>query len=474
MKPSRFRLPLVLTAAFVAVAACGGRSDLDPLPFISGDGEGGTNDGGSSGEGGSSTSTGISPMTTGVTSSTGTGGAPPLCEPPVVAWSQYVEDLGHVFDPASATDDDQNVFLFAAYEAPIEHGMVLQKIDPCGNVLFSRAMPDARPGTAVGGVFSQGRAIFGGEGVVLAFEPDGDPLWARSFEGATIYALAEHDGHVYVTGGFSGTVAFGTDLRTAMGGDDIFILRLDAAGGVDWVQTFGSVVEEQGAAIAVGATGNLCVGTRGGGSIQWGTMSGTSSAAILQLSGDTGEVRSAISTPDAETYAMTTIGEDCLAVGGYTVTLWLGPVALPTAVDGWNGFAARVGPLAQVVWARPFGPDFGMPRTIVVDEATDTVLIGGSLHGAWTFEDASVLGTEITKANSLFVLGLGQADGGYVWGRTFEGAIFHRTEEIHPMGDGAVILTGTFEGPGLDFGQGALGEGAPNSVFVARMDVPTP
>jgi hypothetical protein len=474
MSPSRIRLALALAGPLAVFAACGGRSDLDPFSVpLPGDGDGAaTSDGGSSGDGGS-TSTSISPMTsTGVTSSTGTGGAPPLCEPPVAAWSQYVDDLGHVFDPASAIDDEANLFLFAAYEAPSEHGMVLRKVDPCGNVLFSRAMPDARPGTAVGGVFAAGRVVFGGEGVIAAFEPDGDPLWTRSFEGATVQALAEHDGYVYVTGGFSGTVAFGTETRTAVGADDIFVARLDHNGGVDWVQTFGSVVEEQGAAIAVGATGNLCVGTRGGGSIQWTMTSGTSAAAIVQLSGETGELRSAIATPEAETYAMTTVGDDCLAVGGYTTSLWLGPVALPTAVDGWNGFAARIGPLSAVVWARPFGPDFGMPRTIVLDETSETALIGGSLHGAWTFEDASVLGTEITKANALFVLGLDLDDGGYVWGRTFEGSIFHRTEDIHPMNDGAVMITGTFEGPGLDFGQGPLGEAAPKSVFVARVDVP--
>ncbi len=470
MRPSRIRLALATPLALAA--ACGGRSDLDPLSTLLSGSGGSASEGGSSGDGGS-TSTGISPTTaTGVTSSTGTGGAPPACEPPIAAWSQYVEELGHVFDPASAIDDEQNLFLFAAYEAPAEHGMVLRKIDPCGNVLFSRAMPDARPGTAVGGVFAAGRVVFGGEGVVAAFEPDGDPLWARSFEGATIEALAEHDGYVYITGGFSGTVVFGTEVRTAIGGSDIFVARLDDGGGVDWVQTPGSVADEQGAAVAVGATGNLCLGTRGSGFIQWTMDSNPSSAAIVQLSGETGEIRSAIATPEAETYAMATIDDDCLAVGGYTTSLWLGPVALPTAADGWNGFAARIGPLAQVVWARPFGPDFGMPRTIVLDESSETALIGGSLHGAWTFEDASVLGTEVTKANSLFVLGLGLDDGGYAWGRTFDGSIFHRTEDIHPVNDGAVMLTGTFEGPGLDFGQGSLGVEASKSVFVARVDVP--
>jgi hypothetical protein len=113
-----------------------------------------------------------------------------------------------------------------------------------------------------------------------------------------------------------------------------------------------------------------------------------------------------------------------------------------------------------------------MPRSVVLDDGTGSVLLAGSLHGAWQFEDGSVLGTQITKANSLFVLSLDRESGGFTWGRTFDGSIFHRAEDIHPLADGSVIVTGTYEGVGLDFGQGPLGGSAQESVFVARIDGP--
>jgi hypothetical protein len=462
--------PRALTtfATSMLVIACGARSDLDPTPGAAG-GEGG----GGGATSAITTGSGASGVTT--SSSTGgggEGGGPPACEPPIAAWSLEIEDHGRVVDPASVTDDEGTTYLFAAYAKGLEHGMVLSKIDACGNVLWLRTMPDARPGTTVGGVIVDGVVLFAGEGVIAAFSEDGDALWSRLFDNTTIRAMTARGGAAYVTGRFSGLVDIGGHFLSAVGGDDIFTARIASDGAVLWAESYGSPTFEEGTAIAVGETGTLCLGTFGNGTISWPQAFTAGSSALVQLSSDTGEVRAAIATPDAETNAMATLGDDCLAIGGYTTSLHLGPVSLPTAADGWNGFAARIGPLASVVWARPFGPDFGMPRSVVVDDGTGSVLLAGSLHGAWQFEEGSVLGTQITKANSLFVLSLERDSGGFTWGRTFDGSIFHRAEDIHPLADGSVIVTGTYEGVGLDFGQGPLGGSAQESVFVARIDGP--
>ncbi|MFW5798159.1 MAG: DUF4347 domain-containing protein, partial [Planctomycetota bacterium] len=80
----------------------------------------------------------------------------------------------------------------------------------------------------------------------------------------------DDDGAVYLTGEFQGTVDFdpgaGTVNKTAVGGDDIFIQKLNADGSLAWVVTYGGADGgyvggvDNGHAIEVDDAGNVYVG----------------------------------------------------------------------------------------------------------------------------------------------------------------------------------------------------------------------
>ena len=82
----------------------------------------------------------------------------------------------------------------------------------------------------------------------------GSDDWGRS---TTVDAA----GNGYTTGFFKGTVDFdpgaGTFNITSVGGRDIFITKLDAAGNLVWAKGMGGASDDEGFSIAVDASGNV-------------------------------------------------------------------------------------------------------------------------------------------------------------------------------------------------------------------------
>lgn len=483
----------------LGLTACGARSTLEP-----GDAPASSGEGGAAQTSSTTTTTAATSTTSSSASTGGGGGAPPTCLEPVEAYSLAIPESGAVVDPASVVDGDGNVYVLAIYSGapelgpsatadPGEEGMLLARIDPCGEPTWIIPMRGATLGTTEGGVLAGDRVIFaghlGGEidfgtgpisasggtiGFVVAFSLEGEALWTRTFETfapgqlAAVRAIAADDGTVYVTGGFEGTVDFGDAVRTSLGDQDIFFARLDTSTGQTvWSAAYGTPAYEEGLTLAVTSAGAICAGTEGSSKTQWmGPF--PSSAALVTLAPEDGSTSSELSLATGTPSAMTAAGEDCIALGGYTGALYLGSISLPTAVDGWNGFAARVGPDGAVRWARPFGPGFGLLSATTADASS--VVVGGTLMGGWTFEDGTVLGDDVTAANVLYLLSLDLESGAFASGRTFSGAISHGVRSLTSSWDGSLFVTGVVEGTGLELGQGPLGVEGEQAIFAAKLD----
>ena len=71
--------------------------------------------------------------------------------------------------------------------------------------------------------------------IVASYTASGQYRWAVRFGGTgedRAYGIAVGaNGEVYVTGGFSSTVSFGTNTLTSAGGYDIFFAKLSASNG---------------------------------------------------------------------------------------------------------------------------------------------------------------------------------------------------------------------------------------------------
>ena len=137
-------------------------------------------------------------------------------------------------------------------------------VDDSGNVhTMGRfvGMVDFDPGPGAFNLASSGSAdVF-----VSKLGIDGDFIWARSMGGSIQglgYGIAvDTGGTVYTTGSFLGTADFdpGTDSfsLTTIGRSDVFVSILDSQGDFVWAKRMGGPGNDQVAAIAVDASGNV-------------------------------------------------------------------------------------------------------------------------------------------------------------------------------------------------------------------------
>lgn len=102
---------------------------------------------------------------------------------------------------------------------------------------------------------------------VLKTNGEGGYEWAVNVGGESfdygVGITTDTDGNVYVTGYYDGTVDFdpgaGVANITAIGGGDIFILKLNADGEFLWAKSVGGTGYEESTAIAVSSTGTVTV-----------------------------------------------------------------------------------------------------------------------------------------------------------------------------------------------------------------------
>jgi hypothetical protein len=102
----------------------------------------------------------------------------------------------------------------------------------------------------------------------------GETLWAGVYGNASsqiVRAVAtDAQGNVYVTGELLGSIDFGGGALVAVGGSDVFLAKLDAAGQHLWSKRFGDGDVQRGTAIAVAPDGKVAIAAEVKGKIDFG------------------------------------------------------------------------------------------------------------------------------------------------------------------------------------------------------------
>ena len=132
-------------------------------------------------------------------------------------------------------------------------------VDPAGNVTmvgsFDKSVSFGRGDDHT----SLGEA----DAFVARFTGDGTLQWARSFgaerEDIAYGVAADAAGNTVTVGWFQSTVDFGGGAQTSKGNKDVFALKLDPAGSLVWVRTWGDHDHDQGRAVAVDEHGAAIV-----------------------------------------------------------------------------------------------------------------------------------------------------------------------------------------------------------------------
>jgi len=426
-----------LAAGVLVGSACGGTEGPDPL----------AGSGGASSESSSSPSSSSSGSSSDGASSSGSGGA---CAPG--STQSCYEGPPDTLDVGTCVAGTQTCTDDGVGFGPCV-GQVLPTAEDCGNPKDTNC-----------------------DGVEPAC---GWTVVASSTGNSRAIALAPTPSGVVVTGMFEGTMTFGGAQVTSNGGNDHFVVSLDATGNAIWATSWGSSENDDAwpalspldaaKQVAVLPSGDLVVATTYGGAMQVGAFpvgfGEFFDVVVVILSGTTGMpiAVKAFPAPDVQVVrgvGVSASGEIVLSGMQVGTVDWGGG---PLTALGSEMFVVRMNPDLSLVSASLLGtPGSGYAVTAV---DSNGMVVAGALEGTDDWGTGPLVSNGARDALTVRYDG----SGAVLWAR-HDGDVGHQWGSAVALdAAGGVLEAGYFEGI-LDFGNGVpafmyMGDG-----YVVRFD----
>lgn len=362
-------------------------------------------------------------------------------------WSQRFGGTGNQQAVALAVDAAGNIYLAGSFAEKVNLGgqdltsagssdIFLAKLDPLGKHVWSKRLGDGEAQEVgdlavdqagylllTGGFYgtidfgSEEITSAGGRDIFLAkFEPSGAYLTSRHYGGSgdesssSIAVTQTND--IYMTGLFTGSIDFGSSPLTSQGSTDIFLAKLDSSLGLLWSYPFGDSASQAGQGVAADASSGVWMTGNFRGEVDFG-----------------------------EGPVTTTGGQDVFV----------------THIDAGSGYVS----------ASFFGDmlDFQTGTAIGVD-STGSAVITGSFFGTLPMDGETLTST---GGQDVFLVKLGE-DGAYVWGQSYGDANTQQPKALALDAQDNILLAGYFNGA-IDFGDGGSHtSGGAQDAFLAKLD----
>ena len=186
------------------------------------------------------------------------------------------------------------------------------------------------------------------------FDTSGNQIWIRNVNATGNSICTDNLANCYITGKFSGTVSFGTNILTALGSQDIFIAKYDSSGNCIWAKRAGgnsilSYSKDCGYAVTADNSGNIyftgsIVDTVDFDSIVLVATSNDIFLAKYDTSGTALWVKQATGLSDQEGRCIALNNQGNILIGGSYVQ----PVTFnSTTLSGWGNYDAFIAKYGQ-------------------------------------------------------------------------------------------------------------------------------
>ncbi len=317
---------------------------------------------------------------------------------------------------------------------------------------------------------------------LVKYDAIGNVLWAKNGGGTTndrgVSVAVDASGNAYVTGYFnSSTITFGTYTLTNAGSYDIFLVKYDSSGNVLWAKSAGGTSSDDGASVAVDASGNSYVtGAFSSDTITFGsyTLTNASGTEIFLVKYDvSGNVVWATSTTGTSLDRGNSIAND--ATGNVYITGYFESPAIAFGsyilnnTDGSDIFLAKYDGNGNVIWAtNAMGTSWDVGRSVAVDASGNAYVTGN-------FESPSITFGSFTLTNAgfydIFLVKYDSA-GNVIWAKSSEGTDLDEGNSVAVDAVGNSYVTGAFSSPAITFGSFTLtNTSAPNfDMFLIKYD----
>jgi PKD repeat protein len=363
-------------------------------------------------------------------------------------WANRYGDAADQFGTGVGTDNAGNIYVTGYYFGTVDFGggaltptaaydIVLAKYAPNGTHVWSKRIGgagydqaqaldvDGAGNVTIAGRFS-GATDFGGgsltaaggyDGFVARYTTAGSFVWAQRFGGAsldTVTAMGiDGSGNAFAIGYFAGSGDFGSTNLTGAGGNDVFVVKVGAAGSVQWAKNFGDASDQWAYGGAVDAAGNVVV------------------------------------------------------TGGFYGSLSFGGATLPDTTGGGDIFLAKLDASGAHVWSKAFGSSlsYGNIGTAVTIDGAGNVVLAGNLIRDLDFGGGPLTAPTVTY--DPFVAKFGP-DGSYKWAKRFAADWDDHADAVTTDSNGNVVLAGDMY-QGIDFGGGVMNSPGGADLFVVKL-----
>ncbi|MFZ4521056.1 MAG: T9SS type A sorting domain-containing protein [Bacteroidales bacterium] len=377
----------------------------------------------------------------------------------------------------------------------------ITKLDASGNLVWARSIGgvntdfgtslslDASGNVCITGNFSgtvdfdpgSGTCLITSIGAINTYvcklDAQGDFVWAKalggSFQNSANSISIDASGDILVAGSFFETVDFdpgaGIHEETSVGGQDIFILKLDASGNFIRVKTMGGTSDDFPLSIAIDAVANIytcgafqetCDFDPGTG-ISNLSSNGVEDVFILKLdsAGNLIWVKGLGSESYDEAQSIATDPAGNLLVTGFfslTVDFDPGPevfnLSTPGDVHDYDIYILKLDASGDFTWAKSiFAPNFNEGRSLTVD-ASGKIYSTGTYQGASDFDPGAGTFNLTPTGSEEMYLHILDADGNFVWAGAMAGNSAGTSVTLDASG--FVYTTGYFGEGSCDFDPG--------------------
>ncbi|AWV99555.1 SBBP repeat-containing protein [Arcticibacterium luteifluviistationis] len=276
-------------------------------------------------------------------------------------------------------------------------------------------------------------------------------------------------GNIYITGDFRGTATFGGISKTSGGANDIFVAKYNASGVIQWVQSAGGPGNAYGYSLDLDAAGNVYVTGSYYGTATFSGISKTSLSSndIFVVKYNSG---GAVQWVESAGGAFNDIGRsiavdgsgNIYVTGSYENDLYAGGLYIYTS-GGIDVFIAKYDASGNSQWLRTGGgPSFDVGRSVATDTSGNVYITGAYKETAtfYTVDMTSVGDGDIfiAKYNS---------DGILQWAQSAGGTLSDSGLSVAVDLVGNVYVTGYYNGVAT-FGSSSLMSVGETDVFVVK------
>lgn len=356
------------------------------------------------------------------------------------------------------------------------HSASTVAVDGSGNVIVAGYTTGA---VDFGGGVLSSTGPFDFDVFVAKFGASGAHHWSKSFGGpdgqpqeATSVAV-DPFGNVVVVGYFRGTVNFGGADLTSAGGPfdlDIFVAKFFSNGFHYWSQGFGDASNQSASSVAVDAIGNVTITGDFYGAVDFGggplTSAGAQDIFVASFDGDGNHrwsQRFGNTGAQSASSVATDASDNVIIAGSVTGTIDFGGGDL-TGAGGTDVFLAKFTSLGNHIWSQRFGDATTYAGAVATTDPSGNVLVGGTLSaGTINFGGGNLTGA----GQGDIVLARFDAAGVHQWSQRFGDAEQQFVNAVTADIGGNVTVVGRASSNSVfSFGGGNLA--GPGRICIAK------